>query len=529
MPPKTKLCATPDQPSVYSLASKRRHRRHRSVEAPMRTPEGNPNNLELDERKKRTPPTPPSQIHITGKEVKRTKSEMEKEGDDRTPEEIEEDEELGELTPELRKLDLLIKRNLRIQLRPLKVNINELLETAKTTSTHSVEINNLKQENKVLKHRCNQLEQEQQSMKERLDKLENFQLENNLMLFGVEESSVWEYPENRYAKVVDYLSHTMNGESALQQRDMARNLSIKKTVRIGKFNPDRCRPISITFTRNEDVDYLLANKRYLPNGIFLNKEFTADIERKRKLLRPILKLAKQHPDFKDKCHMDGDALKIKSKRYTLDNLHQLPDEINGFKASSKRNAGVLCFYGELNPFSNFHPAEFELDGEVYRNSEQYIQQQKAIMFDDKLAEAKIMSASTALQCKNEARKIRGFNQQAWNAQAKSLCSQGIEAKFRQHEWLRKLLVSTGSDILVEACHDNIWGSGKPLFHLDCTDQTRWSTPGQPGILGEILMSIRDKMNPPAEFKTAQTNIMSITPEHMDAGAEEGELPLTQKT
>ena len=429
MPPKAKLCATPDQPSVYSLASKRRHRRHRSAETSMRTPEANSNNIELDERKKRTPPTPPLQNKITGKEVKRTKPEMDKEQDNRTPEEIEEDEEIGELTPELRKLDLLIKRNLRIQLQPLKVNIKELLETSKTTSTHTVEINSLKQENKVLKHRCNQLEQEQQVMKERLDKLENSQLENNLLLFGVEESSVWEYPENRYAKVVDYLSHTMNGESAMQQRDMARNLSIKKTVRIGKFNPERCRPISITFTRNEDVDYLLANKRYLPTGIFLNKEFTADIERKRKMLRPILKLAKQHPDFKGKCHMDGDALKIKSKRYTIDNLHQLPDEINGFKATTKSNAGVLCFYGELNPFSNFHAVEFEVNGEIYRNSEQYIQQQKAIMFEDKVAEAKIMSSSSPLQCKLEGRKIRGFNQQAWNDQAKSMCSPGIEAKF----------------------------------------------------------------------------------------------------
>ena len=172
---------------------------------------------------------------------------MDKEKDERTPEEIEEDEELGELTPELRKLDLLIKRNLRSELRPLKTNIKELLETAKTTSKHTEEINVLRQENRVLKHRCNQLEQKQQVMKDMLDKLENIQLENNLMLYGVEESSVWEYPENRYAKVVDHLSHTMNGESAMQQRDMARNLSIKKTVRIGKFNPDRCRPISITF------------------------------------------------------------------------------------------------------------------------------------------------------------------------------------------------------------------------------------------------------------------------------------------
>ena len=176
---------------------------------------------------------------------------------------------------------------------------------------------------------------------------------------------------------------------------------------------------------------------------------------------------------------------------------------------------------------NFHAVEFELDGVIYRNSEQYIQQQKAIMFEDRVAEAKIMSSSTPLQCKFEGRKIRGFNQQAWNDQAKSMCSPGIEAKFAQNEWLRKLLISTSNDILAEACHDNVWGSGKPLFHVDCTDQNKWSTPCRPGILGEMLMSIRKKLNPTKESNTANQNIMSTTAVQMDTGAEEGELPLTQ--
>ena len=107
------------------------------------------------------------------------------------------------------------------------------------------------------------------------------------------------------------------------------------------------------------------------------------------------------------------------------------------------------------------------------------------MFGDKLAESKIMSSVTPLQCKIEGRNIIGFNQQAWNDHAKSVCAPGIEAKFVQNEWLRKLLVSTGDEILVEACHNSTWGSGKPLFHADYTDQNKWTTPGKPGILGEI--------------------------------------------
>ena len=155
MPSKQKLCATPDQPSVYTLVNKKRHRRHRSVDDQVRTSESNPSMKEYKERKKRTPSTPPTQNIITGKEVKRTRSEMDQ--NERTEEEIEEDMELGELTPELLKLDLLIKRNLRVELQPLKSNIKELLETAKVTTIHTEEITVLRQENRVLRHKCNQL------------------------------------------------------------------------------------------------------------------------------------------------------------------------------------------------------------------------------------------------------------------------------------------------------------------------------------------------------------------------------------
>ena len=482
MPPKTKLCATPDQPSVYNLVkTNRRHRRHNSVQP--NTPVANLNAELLIDRKKRTPPTPP--IQNNSKDTKRNKAEMDTEL--KTQEEIEEEELLGELTPELKKLDLLIKRNLRIELKPIKKNITELLQNASTITEHTDEISTLKQENNVLRYKCNQLEQEQQLLKDRLDRIENAQLENNLILHGVEESTAWEYPETRYAKIIEHLAPTMNAETAIEQRDMARTLSIKKTVRLGRFNLDRCRPISITFAKLEDVEYLLANKRYLPKGIYLNKEYTAEVERKRKLLRPILKIAKQHPDFKDKCFMDEDYLKIKGKKYNADNLHQLPEEINGFKASTKKDGDITCFYGELNPFSNFHPVNFELDGTIYTSSEQFIQQQKAQLFGDRVTEAKIMSALNPLQCKKEGRNVRNFDQKIWNSNAKLLCLPGIKAKFDQNEWLRKLLLSTANETLAEASYDEVWGTGKSFYHKDCTTKDKWTSIG---ILGEMLMEIR---------------------------------------
>ena len=101
--------------------------------------------------------------------------------------------------------------------------------------------------------------------------MENVQLYNNLILYGIREPTAWEYPETRYAKVIENLASTMNGQTDAEQRDMARNLSIQKTKHISKFNMEKSRPISITFSKYEDVEYLLTYKRYLPKGYILTR------------------------------------------------------------------------------------------------------------------------------------------------------------------------------------------------------------------------------------------------------------------
>ena len=64
-----------------------------------------------------------------------------------------------------------------------------------------------------------------------------------------------------------------------EKMNQARNLSILKTKRIGRFSVDRSRPISITFIRYEDVEYLLTYKKYLPEGVYLDKEYCEEIEK----------------------------------------------------------------------------------------------------------------------------------------------------------------------------------------------------------------------------------------------------------
>ena len=145
MPPKkrNKLKSISGQPSVLSLVSE-----SNSTTTPV--------DCNTQSRKTRTPPTPLNPIDSESNLNKRFNMLVTT---------TEEDDLLGELTPELKKIDLLIKRNLQLQLQPINNSINSLLETAKTTVTNQAEISTLKKENLLLKHKCQKLEKEQKTSK----------------------------------------------------------------------------------------------------------------------------------------------------------------------------------------------------------------------------------------------------------------------------------------------------------------------------------------------------------------------------
>ena len=58
-----------------------------------------------------------------------------------------------------------------------------------------------------------------------------------------------------------------------------------------------------------------------------------------------------------------------------------------------------------------------------------IQHLKAVYFDDQDTASKIMKTKTALECKKLLKNILNYNQELWNPIAKSMCEEGIKAKF----------------------------------------------------------------------------------------------------
>ena len=120
------------------------------------------------------------------------------------------------------------------------------------------------------------------------------------------------------------------------------------------------------------------------------------MERRRKSLRLVLKAAREHKDFKKKCKLEGDHLVIHGKQFSLENLHNLPKELDVFKITSKSNNNTIGFFGELNPLSNFHPCTFEVNGIQFHSSEPFIQHTKAMFFNDMEMSTKILASSVKM-------------------------------------------------------------------------------------------------------------------------------------
>ena len=158
------------------------------------------------------------------------------------------------------------------------------------------------------------------------------------------------------------LSYTVSKPTPEEQLNVASNIPIVSSERLGCYSENRNRPISITFENKSDSDLLLKWKKKLPDGIFVDREYCSETEKERQFLRPVLKEARNSEEFRGKCKMDGSTLVLQGKKFTRDNIHQLPEKLSGFNCTSKSNKDIICYFGELNPFSNFHLCTFEVAG-----------------------------------------------------------------------------------------------------------------------------------------------------------------------
>ena len=330
----------------------------------------------------------------------------------------------------------------------------------------------------------NVLKKENSDLKERLIKLESHQRRENLIFEGISESR-GETDFECYQKIANAISYLPDIDPY--------SVRISRCHRLGPFVRGQTRGIIAHFHWYGDRQHILKCKRFLPYGVAVHEDFPQEIEDRRRVLKPILKAALNSSEYKGKAFLSVDKLIVNRKAYTVEphnNLDQLPDSLKPEKVAEKSNQETLVFFGQNSHFSNFHPAKFTIDNRQYSCTEQFIQSQKAKLFDDDVAEHRILSTDSPYEMKKIGSTVRNFNFNKWSEEAPKIAKKGLRAKFSQNSHLKERLLSTGDKNLAEATKEKLWGCGVGLYEQGCLDSSRWT---RRGIMGDTLISIRDEL------------------------------------
>lgn len=131
-------------------------------------------------------------------------------------------------------------------------------------------------------------------------------------------------------------------------------------------------------------------------------------------------------------------------------------------------------YGE---FSNFAEYPIRIDGATWPTTEHYFQAQK---FEDAAYRQRIRKAHSPMEAARMGRDRKMKLRRDWESVKISVMHAALLAKFRQHDDLRALLLSTGDAKLVERTeNDDYWGDGGDGRGRN--------------MLGQLLMRVRETL------------------------------------
>lgn len=140
-------------------------------------------------------------------------------------------------------------------------------------------------------------------------------------------------------------------------------------------------------------------------------------------------------------------------------------------------------------FSQWHQSPFTLEGKRYSHAEQFMMEQKALLFGDAATAAEIMTARTPREQKALGRKVRGFDAKVWDPAARGIVFRGNWAKYTQNAELKSALLATSGTTLVEASpKDAIWGIGLAEDDPRARDRRQWLGKNW---LGQVLTQVRE--------------------------------------
>ena len=172
-------------------------------------------------------------------------------------------------------------------------------------------------------------------------------------------------------------------------------------------------------------------------------------------------------------------------------------ELSVARYNSGESLNVIPFWGHTSApgkitkacLSQWYDCRFEISGESYHTTEQYMMAKKAELFGDKTTLKNIMEADNPSDYKALGREVQNFDAETWDREKYGIVLTGNVAKFSQNPELFGFLNGSGDSVLVEASpYDEIWGVRLRIDDPRINNPNEWL--GE-NLLGFALMETRD--------------------------------------
>ena len=331
----------------------------------------------------------------------------------------------------------------------------------------------LKTENKLLRAQLDILT-------EKVLDLEYHQKRNNLIFEGIVDTQKEPAIES-YRKVCDLLAPYCN----------VAEMKIARCHQLGSYRTGYNRPIIANFMWYGDVTSILSIKSRLPRGLYIKEYIPKTWEDRNRILKPYSTVAKQ---LEMPAYVSKGKLNIDGAIYTCDSINNIPSAVVDKLNNEKKDNEKLVYFSPQSEFSNMHPSPFTVDNVTYSSAEQYIQSQKASLFNDDATEKKIMLTDSPYEAKKFGHRVAHYDDNKWRHNAERIAVRGVYEKFRQNSKLSQKLLQLNVD-LYEGSTDTLWGTGIHVKNQSALQKDRWTSDG---LMHRVYEQVKTMLIEPSE-------------------------------